>query len=305
MRSIKVFYSGISGKSQKALESDLLFLIISKVTARPLKVVTERDQADLVLVYPYITSSRFFKYKWVIARALQLFVKFISPDALFRWLVGCTDKPIIFVSHENLDRPYWWNMLGRFLIQSSIPRLTFWPKVIDPKGVRFPYWYNYVNWKDYPRVEGYNRFGEFYDIERLMSPLPDSCGRIDKAIMITSHLDFPRASLLSGIQRRFKIDVFGRLGENFSGPKLPLMKKYKFAVVPENSVGFGYDTEKMPEAWIAGCIPLGSYQNPYSDFNPKLFYLNEEVVCSAIREPLLLSEPSLSEIEQYLTEFFE
>ena len=35
----------------------------------------------------------------------------------------------------------------------------------------------------------------------------------------------------------------------------------------ENSLGYGYETEKLPEAWNAGCIPVGYLKCEPSAFN--------------------------------------
>jgi hypothetical protein len=79
---------------------------------------------------------------------------------------------------------------------------------------------------------------------------------------------------------------------------------YKYAFCCENSSGFGYDSEKIPEAWMAGCIPCGVYLNPYSDFNPEILNLNnsksDQVIYSI---PLLLKKPNLVEIENYIKQF--
>jgi hypothetical protein len=220
-----------------------------------------------------------------------------------RWVLGIGQAKVLFVSHENLDRPYWWNMVGRLLVESDIPRLTFWPKEIDPKGVRFPYWYNYIDWPTYPRENLYERFGRLYEIDELMRPLQVTKDRLPYAIAVGSHLDYPRAALLRSVRATMRVDCFGGMEKKFSGCKLDLMSQYQYAFCPENSAGYGYDTEKLPEAWVAGCLPVGFYLNPFSDFNPALF-TEQNKLDVATSQPLLLRRPDLTEIENYVRSIF-
>jgi hypothetical protein len=301
MTSYNVYYLGYGSQAQPSLvHDDLLLLIIQKLTGKKVKLSSNIKDADLVIAYPYITSSLFFKFKWLLSM-LAATLHLIDRDAInLRWLLGVKNKKVLFVSHENLNRPYWWNMLGKFLITSNLPRLTFWPTEVDPSGERFPYWYNYIDWPSYSRNAGYPRFGRLYKISELCSPLSPTPNRLDRVITISSHLDHPRSALLKTLQLKFNIDVFGAAGSRLDGPKLDVMQRYKFAFCPENSAGFGYETEKIPEAWVAGCIPIGIFLNPFSQFNPKLVSIDPFNPESYINLKLLEHEPSLSEIENYV-----
>ena len=292
---------GYGSQAQPTLaKDDLLLLIIQKITGKEAKLASNIDDADLVLVYPYITSSLVFKIKWSLSMLGATFHLIDRDKINLRWLLGIKNKKALFISHENLNRPYWWNMLGRFLINSDLPRLTFWPTEIDPDGERFPYWYNYIDWPAYPRNTGYPRFGRFYKLTELCAPLSLTPNRFDKAIAISSHLDHPRSALLKSLQSQFQFDIFGSAGSKLEGSKLDKMQQYKFAFCPENSVGFGYETEKIPEAWIAGCIPIGIFLNPFSQFNQRLIDINHLDEASYKSIKLLESEPSLIEIENYV-----
>jgi hypothetical protein len=301
MTDYLVFYVGYSSQVKPTFpKDDLLLLIIQKITGKKVKISSNIKDADLVLVYPYVVSSLFFKIKWVLLM-LAVTLHLIDRDGIsLRWLVGVKNKKALFVSHENLNRPDWWNMLGRFLINSDLPRLTFWPTEIDPDGGRFPYWYNYIDWPTYPRSNGYPRFGRLYTLAELCAPLAPSPNRLDKVIAISSHLDHPRSALLQSLQSEFHFDIFGAAGSKFEGPKLDKMQQYRFAFCPENSAGFGYETEKIPEAWVAGCIPIGIFLNPFSQFNPKLQKIDPHNQDTFNNINLLESEPTLTEIENYV-----
>lgn len=301
MADFKIFYLGYGSQPQQSLvKDDLLLLIIQKITGKKISLSKNINDADLILIYPYVTSSIIFKLKWVLS-TLAKTLCLLKVDAInLRWLLGIKNQKVLFISHENLDRPYWWNMLGRFLIHSDLPRLTFWPTEIDPDGARFPYWYNYIDWPTYPRNNSYPRFGRFYKIAELCAPLSTSPNRLEKAIVISSHLDHPRNTLLKSLQSQFQFDIFGSAGSKLEGSKLDKMQQYKFAFCPENSAGFGYETEKIPEAWVAGCIPIGIFLNPFSQFNPNLQNIDPHNPDTFKNIKLLESEPSLIEIENYV-----
>jgi hypothetical protein len=51
-----------------------------------------------------------------------------------------------------------------------------------------------------------------------------------------------------------------------------MLTKYAFSLCPENSMYPGYYTEKVPEAFACGCIPIGwADQNIRGDFNKEAF----------------------------------
>lgn len=301
--TLKVAYIGATWDGGVDSKNDLLLRIIEKVSGCQICVVNDVREAEIVLAYPYVVGSWGFRFKWLVAHFLRKLGLVKDYSRLFRKMLGVGDKPVIFVSHENLDKPYWWNLLGRFLVESNIPRLTFWPHEIDPHGARFPYWYNYVDWPEYPREEFYQRFGRLYKIDELLSPLSPQDGRKNAAVSISSHLDHPRQALLQFVRGKLLVEAWGGAGARFSGGKLDLMQQYKFAFCPENSTGYGYDTEKIPEAWAAGCIPVGIYLNPYSDFNPSILECSLASGDAVYRAPLLLKTPNLRAVEDYVRQF--
>lgn len=296
---LKIKFLGIA--PPEIVQSDLLLNIIGRVSQRQVELTDTVKDADLLIVHPYIVSELAYKFRWLI----NFFAKRILKSGVagknnLRWMLGTGNKKTLFVSNENLDRPYWWNMIGKFLVESDVPRLTYWPSEVDPDGARFPYWYNYVDWPEYPRPDFYKRFGRLYKIDDLMAPLPVSRNRKDKAVSISSHLDHPRKALLKHAQKYIEVDSFGASGTRFKGPKIELMQQYKYAFCPENSTGYGYDTEKLPEAWVAGCIPIGISINPFSEFNPNVVRDCEEAENVCLNNPLLVNYPTLKKIEEYL-----
>lgn len=280
-------------------ENDLLFRVLSSVAGKPVVISSVRD-ADLVIVYPYIQWSRIFKLR---ARTFTALYSrgLIGGSELLRRVIGLQKRRVLVVSPENLDKSYW-EQFGWMVRLSDIPRLTFWPETLDPKGCRLPYWYNYVEWPEFPRPKYcYKRFGELYSLQRLMEPIQPN-NRFGRAICISSHQQFPRDAIVARIRERIPVDFFGAAGARLIGPKVEIMRRYKYCLCPENSVGYGYDTEKIPEAWIAGCIPVGTFEQPYSDFNRNVLIGDEFDSTFPMEEPLLQCRPNLRKVVQYLGE---
>jgi hypothetical protein len=206
---------------------------------------------------------------------------------------------VLLVSFENLQHPYW-SEFGGLLLKSQIPRLTFFPRAIDPRGERFPYWWNYLDWPGFRRPRAvYRRYGRLYDLERLMQPIRRSSERIQRACWVGSndHAQ-PRELLRELVESHYGLDVFGPAGIPFEGSKLDVLSKYKFSLAAENSFGFGYDSEKVPEIWDSGCVPVGGFSQPLSDFNPNVLDLRNPEACFS--EPLLLRAPNPDHVLEYL-----
>ena len=204
----------------------------------------------------------------------------------------------LVMSFENLQHPAWAEFAPQ-LLNSQIPRTTFFPAGVDPTGARLPYWWNYLDWPQFPRpITSYQRYGRLYSLEKLLAPIPKSRRRLDKACWIGSYINEPRRSLLRHAESTFGLDVFGAVGAPVGGPKVEVLEKYRFAVGAENSLGIGYDSEKIPEAWDAGCIPVSSFIQPLSDFNPLALNLSNPE--DSTRHPLLLKEPNPAPVLDYL-----
>lgn len=202
------------------------------------------------------------------------------------------------MSFENLQHPAWVEFAPK-LLHSRIPRTTFFPAEVDPGGARLPYWWNYLDWPQFPRIDAsYQRYGRLYSLEKLLTPVVTDRSRFDKACWVGSYLNEPRSSLLRYAESTFGLDVFGTVGTPLVGPKVEVLERYRYAVGAENSLGIGYDSEKIPEAWEAGCLPVSSFVQPFSDFNPlavDLRYPEEST-----RHPLLLKEPNAAKVLDYL-----
>ena len=116
-------------------------------------------------------------------------------------------------------------------------------------------------------------------------------------------------------------DLYGKKYTPITTEKKRLLSQYQINLCPENFVAQVYITEKIPEAFLSGCIPV-SYCNPDDlllDFNPKavvnLYGLsgfqirkklkeissNFEVFTALRNEPLLLASPDNKKLIELLS----
>lgn len=84
-----------------------------------------------------------------------------------------------------------------------------------------------------------------------------------------------RRQLFEGLSKYKQVDSGGRWLNNVGGPvpdKLAFESRHKFAIACENSSHTGYTTEKLVEAFAAGCVPI-YWGDPEVTkvFNPKAF----------------------------------
>lgn len=259
--------------------------------------------ADLTLLHPYA-----FPFSSKSAGALTRLL--LAPkssrgrsDRAYALLRRLFEVPrsskVLAVSHENLDRAPW-TLFGDALRSTDLPRLTFWPRSIDPIGFRFPYWWSYVDWPDIPRPRdvSHSRFGEAYDLETLCSPQElELKDRHDRAVWLTNHLDFPRDQIRNHLQQYVQVDIVQDIPW---GSKASLLRTYRYCVVSENSPGYGYETEKLPEARLAGCVPIGYEANPFSQFREDSYFFSPPRVLPERLPPLLKSRPNLGPFLEYL-----
>ena len=157
--------------------------------------------------------------------------------------------------------------------------LSFDLGVNSKRHLRHPYWMEMMDWSH----EGINgntnpRFGALLTIARLQSPLGSAyLERAQRALFFTSHLREPRATLLHALERIIPVNKFGPYFDHNipdhhqSGfTKLELLQMVAFNLCPENGMFPGYYTEKIPEAFFAGTLPITwCDSNVVADFNPK------------------------------------
>ena len=209
-------------------------------------------------------------------------------------------------------------------------QIGFWRSYPERDDVfRFPYWMWHLDWPELREVPDYPRYGMPLSIDRLMRPICETYAgdqisrRLNRAVLFSKHLKEPRKRLHELTSRAIGCDGFGGAfgDDNREKPKMPLMEGYRFSLCPENQIGDGYITEKIPEAFHSGCIPI-TWCRPadlQEDFNPRavinLYGLDDvqvnEVLTEVslkgslyndlVSEPLLLSRPSLIPLIKFIS----
>lgn len=84
-----------------------------------------------------------------------------------------------------------------------------------------------------------------------------------------------RMQSLAALSKIGKVDVFGAIARNTrqtrAEAKFEISQAYKFVYAFENDHFPGYVTEKLPEAWATGAVPLYWGYDFANSFNPKAF----------------------------------
>jgi len=151
----------------------------------------------------------------------------------------------------------------------------------NSKNMRFPYWMEFVDWSNQGiKGQANPRFGCLLDQNALLRPLGNQLSkRAFKAAFFTSHLVEPRKELYALTKQYIDVDGFGAAFDSNiknhaqSGiVKKQVLSDYVFNLCPENSMHPGYNTEKIPESFMSGCIPITwTVPGKNTDFNSKAF----------------------------------
>ncbi|WP_340300728.1 glycosyltransferase family 10 domain-containing protein [Roseobacter sp. HKCCD5988] len=259
--------------------------------------ITDPKNAELIIKGPYREKNKFKRLK----------NKLISKKAI-----------VLFDSAENT----------RHLDTRADFYITHDLGVTSEQHIRVPHWYNVIDWRNQglPILGETKRFGRPISIDELTNPrsYDQFQSRENRAIIFASHLREPRKTLLDEVGKYLPIDGYGIAFDttirdhNESGFfKNNILKKYRYNVCPENSLGPGYYTEKVVEAYAAGCIPIyWCDQNCSIDFNKNSFinsydYVNirgydlsilnkKQRLKSMYIQPLIIDTPKLDSIFKFL-----
>jgi len=186
-----------------------------------------------------------------------------------------------------------------------------------------------VDWKHEGITGNTNpRFGELLCLKRLSEPLGKAfLARPRIATLITSHLIEPRKSLYEAVQKVTDVKGFGlhfdpsiKNHHQSHFIKKDVISSYAFNLCPENNLYPGYYTEKIPEAFQAGALPMTwADPNIHVDFNPKALInllpmtanhfaelnsiLHSDLQLNAYADQaLLLKVPNLEQTKSFLSE---
>jgi hypothetical protein len=229
---------------------------------------------------------------------------------------------VIFQTGENLRHDF----------APSDFSITFDLGISNPNHFRMPYWMEMIDWSAEGVTGNQNpRFGRLLNLDRLCAPLgEDFLNRPHKAAIFASHLREPRGTLLEAVKKQIEVVEFGRSfnpqikNHSESGLiKFDELQQFAFNLCPENGMHPGYYSEKIPEAFMAGCLPITWVdENVKVDFNPLAFInlapmsanhfseLGEilhsrNILLGYAEQPLLPSKPSLQPLKNYLRDVIQ
>ncbi len=283
-------------------ENDFIFRLIKHLHASGVEQVSPK-LCDLLIVGP-------FAQKW-----LGLRLKFRSVYKLI--MAGRRYAPrTLYQTGENTR----WNAIpADFSISSDLG-------VSATNHFRFPLWMSMFDWTHEGFTsKGVDRFGPLVKIDQLLRPLGPQKGRRAQAVLISSHLKEPRVTLLNAVKSVMEVDCYGEAFASLSSRasrdflKVDVCRDKQFALCPENSLYPGYYTEKIPDAFACGCIPITWCDgNVCHDFNPNAIINMARYAATGYAEglraalepkslemlrdqPLLLNRPTLDGIKAFLT----
>lgn len=294
-------------------QSSLLPIVISSLGYK-IDWVTP-TKADLVILGPFQDPSK-KKYRWCpkplrhLASSMDQFLNVLLKTRKYQPLT-------LFHTQENVRHDH---------IKADYS-ISFDLGVDSDRHFRLPYWMEMLDWSHEGITSNTNpRYGELIKISTLMSPLGDRfLGRGGSCVLLSSHLREPRGSLYKAIENIIPIQGYGahfdqsiRSHHTSGFLKKDLLEKFSFNLCPENGLYPGYYTEKIPEAFNSGCLPITwAEENISSDFNPRAFLnllsyategyeaaitqlLDSKTLEKFSNEQLLIGKPTLEPIRENL-----
>jgi hypothetical protein len=278
------------------------------------------QNADLIIAGPF--NNRNIKSLAWCPKPLRPSFSKINEIIQLAYASRQSKPPVLFQTGENLRCDF---MPHDFSI-------TFDLGVSAPNHFRMPYWMEMVDWSKDGVTGNLNpRYGCLLSLDRLLQPLGNEfLSRPLQAAIFASHLREPRQTLLGAVKKQIEVIEYGRsFNPNIKNHlesgivKFKELQKVAFNLCPENGMYPGYYTEKIPEAFMAGCLPITWVdENVQIDFNPKAFinlapmsldYFSdlENILNSKNRllsyseQALLLERPSIEPLKNFVKEIFK
>ncbi|QWD32172.1 hypothetical protein G6678_01315 [Polynucleobacter paneuropaeus] len=274
-------------------------------------------KADLRILGPFLKAKK--KYSWC-PKPLRPIVSAID-DSISS---GNTQSSALTLFHtqENVRHDF---------IEADFS-ISFDLGVDSKNHLRFPYWMEMIDWSHEGLTGNLNpRYGELLSLEKLKSPLGNHfLGRGGSGILLSSHLREPRASIykalnkivsVKGVGAHFDESIKNHHSSGFL--KRDLLNQFTFNICPENGLYPGYYTEKIPEAFYSGCLPITwTDENVMADFNSAAFInllpifnsdfeglkeilTNSQALAQFQSEVLILNTPSLEPLKVFLLEILQ
>lgn len=261
LKPIKIATLGVASDFQ----TSLLPAIIKSLGYEPIQSKT--NHSDLVIVGPFLSEKKSFNWIPKPLRPILTNTKNDGGNAQS----SRHGPPRLFITGENVRHDSYKHDYA----------ISFDLAVASSNHFRMPYWMEMVDWSKEGVVGNLNpRYGRLLNLDRLLQPLGRSyLSRPKKAAIFASHLQEPRRTLLEVVKKQIEVVEYGRsFNPNVKNHlesgiiKYDELQKVAFNLCPENGMHPGYYTEKIPEAFMAGCLPITwADENIKVDFNPRAF----------------------------------
>lgn len=152
--------------------------------------------------------------------------------------------------------------------------LSFDLHSFDGRNAYLPLWWITSSDVLVPTISPY--LGRPITIEQMMSPRTPMIENRDKFCVAFIGKAYPfRMHAISALSKIGKVDVFGGIARETRYTKAPekfeISQSYRFVFAFENDLYPGYVTEKVPEAWATGAVPLYWGSDPADLLNQKAF----------------------------------
>ena len=291
-----------------------------------------------------VLKSLAYHVEWVkpIAADLVIFGSFINPEKRKRWIPKII-RPYTLAAQEKIYdyfslrkyKPITLFHTAENLRHNHLPAdysISFDLVVKDSHHYRLPYWMEMIDWSHEGITGNLNpRYGELLSIKKLTQPLGNNfLRRNNEAVIFSSHIREPRLSLIKSIESFIKLRKYGAIFDetiknhhlsNFL--KKDILLNFSYNLCPENGLYPGYVTEKIPEAFHSGCLPITWIDdNVRCDFNPNAFinlapetwnnFEQIKKILSSVEnlenfsdQALLESEPTISNFVFFLKKILE
>ncbi len=284
-------------------EKSLVMSVLHRITGGRLEI-TDAKEADLVIVGPFVPRKR-GRAEWIL-RALRSIPP--APTSRALRLFHTSEN----VRHDAVDADY---------------ALSFDLGVATDRHFRLPLWVESIDWSREGVANTPNpRVARLLSIAQLMQPLGRSVlDRPRRAALFTTHMKQPRRALFDALSKVMPTQGYGRgfdrsiTDHNASGlAKDVVLRDFAVNLCPENALHPGYYTEKIVEAYGAGCLPVSWADSQVRvDFNPAAFVnardfaetgyesglrrsLTAEAMATYAEQPLLLERPRIEPLVEFL-----
>lgn len=311
------------------IRKGIYYLILTMIYSG---VLFTEDHQRVLVVSPFRTfdflvkinkspenSLPIFSQSWLKAKELladkNIYLDFAGPIEIIRRYDELIDRYDLFFFHDFLEKYKKYHLEKLFpksillLFESFAIYNSEYDRELVNKFPRVLSWKD--DWIDHKKISKFH-YPVLKPLDESNVPFRD---KQFACMLVTNKLNSYPGELFS---ERLKIikyfdenscgfDLFGKNWNNRGGwykdivgcyrgiskDKHSLLKKYKFNFCLENCSHVGYITEKLFDAFSAGCIPIYKGPSNIGEYIPKECYINYD------------DFESLSELEEYLNKYTE